>query len=162
MLRAAETPWTGYAWNAAQQRYEFLSASYATWRDCIAATRKAANDVVPPSPTSQPFGCAHASNSYWKVWWNNDAGSGKPLAHDPEKCERFSDWIMRKIEDVEHQPFRWKRIVLQRASPARRRPMPPHSDRSIAPCCRARSRTETDGPASTDAYKPDPEIFSVR
>src|SRR5262245_55016814 len=24
------------------------------------------------------------------------------LAHDPEKCERFSDRIMRKIKDVEH------------------------------------------------------------
>jgi hypothetical protein len=27
--------------------------------------------------------------------------SGRELAHDPEKCERFSDKIMRKIKDVE-------------------------------------------------------------
>jgi hypothetical protein len=36
----------------------------------------------------------------------------RDLAHDPEKCERFSDKIMRKIKDVEHDPFREKRIVL--------------------------------------------------
>jgi hypothetical protein len=75
----AEKPWTGYAWNAAGQRYEFLPASYATHRDCITATSKVANDVVPPSPQSKPLGCAYASNSYWKAWWNNDVGSGKPL-----------------------------------------------------------------------------------
>jgi hypothetical protein len=34
------------------------------------------------------------------------------LAHDPEKCELFSDEIMRNIKDVERDPFRWKRIVL--------------------------------------------------
>ena len=75
----AETPWTGYAWNAASQRYEFLPASYATYRDCITATGQAAHDVVPPSPQSERFGCAYASNSYWKAWWNNDVGRGKPL-----------------------------------------------------------------------------------
>jgi hypothetical protein len=30
-----------------------------------------------------------------------------PLAHDPEKCKRFSDEIMRKNKDVERDPFRW-------------------------------------------------------
>src|SRR5262245_2413646 len=74
-----ERPWTGYAWNAAGQRYAFLPASYATYRDCIASTSRAAKDVVPPSLQSPPFGCAYASNSYWKAWWNNDVGSGKPL-----------------------------------------------------------------------------------
>jgi hypothetical protein len=63
----------------------------ATWRDFIAATGKAANGVVHPSPHAPTFGCAYASNSYWKAWWNNDVGRSKPLAHDPEKCERFSD-----------------------------------------------------------------------
>jgi hypothetical protein len=32
--------------------------------------------------------------------------------HDPEKCERFSDKIMRKSKNAEHDPFRKKRIVL--------------------------------------------------
>jgi hypothetical protein len=32
--------------------------------------------------------------------------SASALAHDPEKCERSSDKIMRKIKDVERDPFR--------------------------------------------------------
>jgi hypothetical protein len=35
-----------------------------------------------------------------------------PIAHDPEKRERFSDEILRKIDCVEHDPFRMKWIVL--------------------------------------------------
>jgi hypothetical protein len=30
----------------------------------------------------------------------------------PKSVRGFSDNIMRKIRDVEHDPFRWKRIVL--------------------------------------------------
>jgi hypothetical protein len=38
--------------------------------------------------------------------------SAFPSAHDPEKCARFSDKIMRKIKEIEHDPFRQERIVL--------------------------------------------------
>ena len=80
LAETAEKPWTGYAWNAAGQRYEFLSASYATYRDCVTAMGQAADEVVAhPSPHAPTFGCAYASNSYWKAWWNNDVGRGKPL-----------------------------------------------------------------------------------
>jgi hypothetical protein len=38
--------------------------------------------------------------------------SAAPFAHDPEKCARFSDKIMRKIKEIDHDPFRQKRIML--------------------------------------------------
>jgi hypothetical protein len=79
LVETVEKPWTGYAWNAAGQRYEFLPASYATYPDCIAAAGQAANGVVHPSPHAPTFGCAYGSNSYWKAWWYNDVGRGKPL-----------------------------------------------------------------------------------
>jgi hypothetical protein len=39
-------------------------------------------------------------------------GGPRQLAHDPEKCLRFSDKIMRKIKDESAHPFRSKRIAL--------------------------------------------------
>jgi hypothetical protein len=66
-------PWTGYAWNFAQKRFEYFFKDYESYRDC---TEMMKAQTVPGGENSQwysePVGCLYHGNSYWRVWLYNN------------------------------------------------------------------------------------------
>jgi hypothetical protein len=82
------TPWMGYIWNSAEQRYEWPLAQFKTLNECQSALER----NVGTFSYTRPVGCAYASNNLLRVRIMNALYGGANYTCIAESTRAQKNW----------------------------------------------------------------------
>lgn len=71
-----EYPWSGYAWNKEESKFEWFFIHKETLEDCIQAMEFAVSTPPHNAWYTTPISCGYHGNNYYKVWLMNEVWGG--------------------------------------------------------------------------------------